>query len=108
MRKYVWLAHSRSIRRLLLACGVCYAGDLAAFTAASVYAYHAGGTGLVAVLGLLKALPGALLVPLLTSWADRMRRERAEPGWVFPVPGGELFDEAVIIDVRIGPGPGIA
>jgi MFS family permease len=76
VRQYVWLARSRSIRRLLLACGVCYAGDLAAFTAASVYAYHAGGTGLVAVLGLLKALPGSLLVPLLTSRADRMRRQR--------------------------------
>jgi MFS family permease len=76
VRQYIWLAHSRPIRRLLLAWFVCYAGDLAAFTAASVYAYHAGGAGLVAVLGLLKALPGALLVPLFTSWADRVPRER--------------------------------
>ena len=76
MRQYTWLAHSRPLRHLLVACLVCYAGDLAAFTAASVYAFHAGGAGLVAVLGLLKALPGAILVPLLTSWADRVRRER--------------------------------
>lgn len=76
VRQYIWLAHSRPTRHLLLTCGLCYAGDLAAFTAASVYAYRAGGAGLVAVLGLLKALLGALLVPLLTSWADRVRRER--------------------------------
>jgi MFS family permease len=76
VRRYIWLASSRPIRHLLLAWCVCYAGDLAAFTAASVYAYRAGGAGLVAVLGLLKALLGALLVPLFTSWADRVRRER--------------------------------
>ena len=76
MRPYTWLARSRPIRLLLLASGACCAGDLAAFTAASVYAYRAGGAVFVAVLGLLKALPGALLVPLLTSRADRMRRER--------------------------------
>ena len=76
MRQFTWLAASKPIRHLLLAWCVCYAGDLAAFTAASVYAFHAGGAGLVAVLGLLKALPGALLVPLLTSSADRVRRER--------------------------------
>jgi len=39
----VWLARSRPIRRLLLAWFLSYAGDLAAFTAASVYVYTAGG-----------------------------------------------------------------
>jgi hypothetical protein len=53
-----------------------YAGDLAAFTAASVYVYDAGGAACVGLLGLLKALPGALLVPLVGSWSDRVRRER--------------------------------
>jgi MFS family permease len=76
VRQYIWLARSKPIRHLLPAWCVCYAGDLAAFTTASVYAYHVGGAGLVAALGLLKALPGALLVPLFTSWADRVRRER--------------------------------
>jgi hypothetical protein len=61
---------------LLAAGGLSYAGDLAAFTAASVYAYQSGGAGLVALLGLLKALPGLLLVPLISSGADRVRRER--------------------------------
>jgi hypothetical protein len=57
----MWLARSKPILLLLTAWGLSYAGDLAAFTAASVYAFRAGGAGLVAVLGLLKALPGAFL-----------------------------------------------
>ena len=72
----MWLARSRPVLLLLVAWGLCYAGDLAAFTAASVYAYRAGGAGLVGILGLAKALPGALLVPLITSGSDRVRRER--------------------------------
>ena len=39
----MWLARSRPIRLLLLAWGISYAGDLAAFTVASVYLYGAGG-----------------------------------------------------------------
>ncbi len=84
VRQYMWLARSRSILLLLVAWGVCYAGDLAAFTVASVYAYRAGGAGLVALLGLLRALPGALLVPLVTSGSDRVRRERLLIGSVVP------------------------
>ena len=76
MRQYVWLARSRPIRLLLFAWFLSYAGDLAAFTAASVYVYDAGGAAYVGLLGLLKALPGALLVPLVGSWSDRVRRER--------------------------------
>jgi len=76
LRRNTWLASSKSILLLLSAGGLSYAGDLAAFTAASVYAYHAGGAGLVALLGLLKALPGVFLVPLISSQSDRVRRER--------------------------------
>jgi MFS family permease len=72
----MWLARSRPIRLLLLAWGLSYAGDLAAFTAASVHVYDASGVAYVGLLGLLKALPGVLLVPLVTSWSDRVRRER--------------------------------
>ena len=69
LRQYRWLARSKPILLLLTAWGLSYAGDLAAFTAASVYAYRAGGTGLVAVLGLLKALPGAFLA---RAFVERM------------------------------------
>lgn len=84
MRQYIWLARSRPIRLLLLAWGLCYAGDLAAFTAASVYAYHAGGAGFVGILGLARGLPAALLVLLVTSWSDRVRRERLLIATVVP------------------------
>ena len=84
MRQDIWLAGSRPIRLLLLAWGLCYAGDLAAFTAASVYAYRAGGTGLVGILGLARGLPAALLVLLVTSWSDRVRRERLLIATVVP------------------------
>jgi len=76
VRRYVWPARGRPIRLLLLAWCLSYAGDLAAFTAASVYVYHVGGAAYVGLLGLLKALPGAVLVPLVASWSDRVRRER--------------------------------
>jgi len=80
----MWLARSKPILLLLTAWGLSYAGDLAAFTAASVYAFRAGGAGLVAVLGLLKALPGAFLVPVVTSGSDRVRRERLLIATVVP------------------------
>ena len=67
-----------------MAWGLCYAGDLAAFTAASVYAYHAGGAGLVGILGLARGVPAALLVLLVTSWSDRVRRERLLIATVVP------------------------
>ena len=41
-----------------------------------MYVYRVGGVAYVGLLGLLKALPGALLVPLVASWSDRVRRER--------------------------------
>jgi CRP-like cAMP-binding protein len=84
LRQYAWLARSKPILLLLIAWGLSYAGDLAAFTAASVYAYRAGGDGLVAILWLAKALPGALLVPLVTSGSDRVRRERLLIATVVP------------------------
>jgi Cyclic nucleotide-binding domain len=84
VRHYLWLARSRPIRLLMVAWGVTYAGDLAAFTAASVYAYRVGGAGLVGILGLARGLPGALLVGLVTSWSDRVRRERLLIATVLP------------------------
>jgi MFS family permease len=76
MRQYMWLARSRPIRLLLLAWGITYAGDLAAFTVASVYLYRVGGAGYVGLLWLEYALFAALLVPLISSRSDRVRRER--------------------------------
>ena len=76
VRQYSPLGYSRPIRLLLLARGVCNAGDLAAFTATSVYAYRAGGAGLVGILGLLRWVPAGVLMVLITNWSDRTRSER--------------------------------
>ena len=84
MRHFTWRSRSKPILLLLVAWGLSYAGDLAAFTAASVYAYRTGGAGLVGILGLAKALPGAFLVPLVTSGSDRVRRERLLIATVVP------------------------
>jgi MFS family permease len=84
MRQYMWLARSRPIRLLLLAWGISYAGDLAAFTVASVYLYGMGGAGYVGLLWLEYALFAVLLVPLISSWADRVRRERLLAATLIP------------------------
>jgi len=76
VKRYYPLGRIGPIQVLLLAWTLCYAGDLAAFTAAAVYAYRASGAGLVGVLGLARGVPAGLLVPLITSWSDRVRRER--------------------------------
>jgi MFS family permease len=84
MRQFMWLARSRPILLLLLAWGISYAGDMAAYTVASVYLYRAGGAGYVGLLGLEWALSAALLVPLVSSWSDRVRRERLLTATLIP------------------------
>ena len=84
MRQYMWLARSRPILLLLLAWGISYAGDMAAYTVASVYLYHAGGAGYVGLLGVEWALSAAILVPLVSSWSDRVRRERLLTATLIP------------------------
>jgi MFS family permease len=116
MRQYVWLARSRSIRLLMTAWGACYAGDLAAFTAASVYAYRMGGIGLVGALGLARGLSSALLVPLIGSWSDRVPRERQLIASVVPralllgAAGGAMAGngKAVIVIVLVAVEGGLA
>ena len=84
MRQYIWLARSRPIRLLLLAWGITYAADLAAFTVASVYLYRVGSAGYVGLLWLEYALFAALLVPLISSWSDRVPRERLLTATLIP------------------------
>ncbi len=84
MRQYMWLARSRPIRLLLLAWGITYAGDLAAFTVASVYLYRVGSAGYVGLLWLEYALFAALIVPLISSWSDRVPRERLLTATLIP------------------------
>jgi MFS family permease len=112
----MWLARNRPIRLLLTAWGACYASDLAAFTAASVYAYRTGGAGLVGIFGLARGLSGALLVPLVTSWSDRVRRERLLIASVVPravllgAAGAAMADggQAVLVIVLVSLAAGLA
>jgi MFS family permease len=67
---------SSPIRRLLLASCVSNAGELAVFVALSVYLFRVSGPALVAALSAIRMLPGMIIVPLVTSWSDRMPRER--------------------------------
>src|SRR5262249_60029679 len=53
-------------------------------SATGAYAYRAGGAGLVGILGLARGVPAGLLVPLITSWSDRVRRERLLMASVVP------------------------
>ena len=66
---------SRPIRRLVLGSAVCSAAELASFVALSVYTYRIGGAALLGALGAARMATGAVLVPLVTSVADRLRRE---------------------------------
>lgn len=75
---------SRSIRRLLLAWMISNAAELAAFVGLSVYVFQAGGAALLGVLGVARLVPGALLNPVVTGWADRVGRERLLVATVLP------------------------
>jgi len=71
VRRYRPLGRIGTVRLLrLLAWAVCCAGDLAAFTAASVYAYRAGRGRACRRAGTGQGVPAGLLVPLVTSWSD--------------------------------------
>ncbi|HEU4567752.1 MAG TPA: cyclic nucleotide-binding domain-containing protein, partial [Marmoricola sp.] len=75
---------SRSLRRLVLASAVCAAAELGAFVALSVYSYRVGGATLLGTLGAARMIAGAVLVPLVTSLADRVRREHLLVATVAP------------------------
>ena len=62
--------------RAELAFGGAWTGEAAFTVALSVVAYREGGPAAVGVLALVRMVPSALLAPVLTALADRMRRER--------------------------------
>ena len=62
------------LRRLQLAWVGSILGTWSYFVALAVYAYAHGGAGAVALIGVLRMLPAAILAPFLASLADRFPR----------------------------------
>ncbi len=68
----------------MLASAVAATAELAGFVALSVYTYRVGGAPLLGVLGVARMVCGAALTPVVTSWADRVRREHLLVATVAP------------------------
>ena len=64
------------IRRLLAAWFGAVSAEYGALVAVSVYAFTEGGARAVGLFGVLRIVPALVLTPLVTSMADRIRRER--------------------------------
>jgi MFS family permease len=62
--------------RLELAWGFYWTAETAWLVALGVYAYEAGGAFAVGLVGFLRMLPAAAMVPFGSLLADRFRRER--------------------------------
>ncbi len=62
------------LRRLQLAWVGSILGTWSYFVALAVYAYAHGGAGAVALIGVLRMLPAAILAPFLATLADRFPR----------------------------------
>jgi Cyclic nucleotide-binding domain/Transmembrane secretion effector len=70
------------LRRLLMAWFAGVSAEYGGLVAVSVYAFTVGGAGAVALFGVLRMLPALVLTPIVTSVADRVRRERLLLGTV--------------------------
>jgi MFS family permease len=73
--------HARVFRngalvRALLSFGAAYTAEWAFTVAISLVAYADGGAVAVGLVGLLRLVPAALLAPAVSTYADRLPRER--------------------------------
>jgi len=64
------------LRRAEVAYGLACTSDAAFTVTLGVVAFREGGAGAVGLVALLRMLPSALGSPVLTAYADRLRRER--------------------------------
>ena len=68
--------HNPNLRRAQLSFLGASAAESAFTVALGILAFDAGGALAVGLVGLLRMVPSAILAPLLSSYADRGRRER--------------------------------
>jgi MFS family permease len=73
-RAYSETFRNPGLRRLLLAGAGSIFGSWAYLVALAVYAYAQGGAGAVALIGVLRLIPAAVLAPFLATLADRFPR----------------------------------
>ena len=73
LRNVLRLPH---VRRLELAWGLSLVGFFASTIALFVYAFEEGGATLVAIYGVARAAPGAIVTPALLSLTDRVPADR--------------------------------
>jgi MFS family permease len=73
-RAYSETFRNPGLRRLLLAGAGSLFGSWAYLVALAVYAYAQGGAGAVALIGVLRLIPAAVLAPFLATLADRFPR----------------------------------
>jgi hypothetical protein len=64
------------VRRLELGWGLSLVGEFASTIALFVYAFDEGGATLVAVYGVARAAPGAIVTPALLGLTDRLPADR--------------------------------
>ena len=64
------------LRRAEAAYGLACTSDTAFTVTLGVVAFREGGAAAVGLVALLRMLPSALGSPVLTAYADRLRRER--------------------------------
>jgi MFS family permease len=64
-----------ALRRIQLAWAGSVLGNWSYVIALGVYAYDQGGAAAVGLVGVLRLIPAAVAAPLLSTLADRMRRE---------------------------------
>jgi hypothetical protein len=73
LRNVLRLPH---VRRLELAWGLSLVGFFASTIALFVYAFEEGGATLVAIYGVARAAPGAIVTPALLGVTDRVPADR--------------------------------
>lgn len=69
-------ARSHNLRRAQLSFGAAFAGEWAFTVALGVVAFDHGGAAAVGVVAFVRTAPSALIAPLGTALADRLRRDR--------------------------------
>ncbi|HET9996847.1 MAG TPA: MFS transporter [Nocardioides sp.] len=73
---YRRLFHNGALVRALLSFGAAYTAEWAFTVAISLVAYADGGAVAVGLVGLLRLVPAALLAPAVSTYADRLPREK--------------------------------